>query len=98
MDQPQIHGNSVVSWSDNAVATDVNDEVVLMNMERNRCYGLGATGSDIWRTLGSPIRVSDVIARLREQYEAPDGTIERDVLGTLAELYSEGLIQIHQNG
>jgi hypothetical protein len=98
MDQPQIYGNSVVSWSNDAVATDVNDEIVLMNMERNRCYGLGSTGSDIWRKLGTPIRVCDVIAQLTEEYEAGAGTIETDVLKTLAELHSEGLVKVHPNG
>jgi hypothetical protein len=87
-----------VSWSADAVATDVNDEVVLMNMGRNRCYGLGTTGSDIWRRLGAPIRVSDVIAQLTEEYEAPARKIETDVLTTLAELHSEGLVQIHAHG
>lgn len=98
MDQPQINGSSLVSWSEDAVATDVNDEVVLMNMDRNRCYGLGTTGSDVWRKLGTPIRVSDVIAQLREEYDAPGGKIETDVLSTLAELHSEGLVQIHATG
>lgn len=98
MPESQIHGNTLISWSANAVATDVNDEVVLMNMERNRCYGLGATGSDIWRKLSSPIRVSDVISQLRDEYEAPEGSIEADVLTTLAELHSEGLVQIHGEG
>ena len=58
MQQQRIEINSVVSWSAEAVATDVNDEVVLMSMERNRCYGLGTTGSEIWRKLGNPIRVT----------------------------------------
>jgi hypothetical protein len=98
MPQPQIHGNSVISWSANAVATDVNDEIVLMNMERNRCYGLGSTGSDIWRKLGSPIRVSEVVSQLRNEYEAPEGSIEADVLTTLIQLHSEGLVQIHGEG
>ena len=97
MREAQIDSSSVVSWGPQTVATDVNDEVVLMSMERNRCYGLGITGSQIWRTLSSPIRVSEVIAHLTEIYEAPSGTIEEDVLRTLAELYEEGLIQIHAN-
>jgi hypothetical protein len=97
MGQPQIDGNSVVSWSADVVATDVNDEIVLMSMERNRCYGLGTTGSDIWRKLGSPIQVCDLVAELTEQYDAPPGKIETDVLNTLTELYSDGLIQIRAN-
>lgn len=97
MREAQIDGNSVVSWGAETVATDVNDEVVLMSMERNRCYGLGITGSEIWRMLSSPIRVSEVIAHLTKIYAAPSGKIEEDVLRTLAELYEEGLIQIHAN-
>jgi len=93
----QIDGNSMVSWSEQAVATDVNGEIVLMNMDRNRCYGLGATGSDIWRKLASPIRVSDVISQLKGEYEGPEGSIETGVLKTLSELHSEGLIQIHES-
>ena len=95
MQQQQIDSSSIVSWDADTVATDVNDEIVLMSMERNRCYGLGTTGSDIWRMLGSPVRVSDLIALLSDQYDAPSGTIEADVLTTLAELHSEGLVQIH---
>ena len=85
MRQQHIDSSSIVSWDEDTVATDVNDEIVLMSMERNRCYGLGATGSDIWRRLGSPIRVSEVIAQLSEQYDALPGKMETDVLNTLAE-------------
>lgn len=91
----QIDTNSVVSWSSSAVATDVNDEVVLMNMERNRCYGLGTTGSQIWRLLSCPIRVCDLISQLQNEYQDPKGQIEGDVVSTLSDLHSEGLLQIH---
>lgn len=91
-----IRRNFLVSWSADAVATNVNDEVVLMNMKRNRCYGLGATGSELWRLLSGPIRVSEVISQLEEKYEAPEGQIEADVMSTLAELHSEGLVRVHQ--
>ena len=37
MNEPQIAEDSIVQWSAEAVATEVNDEVVLMNMERDRC-------------------------------------------------------------
>jgi hypothetical protein len=94
----KIHGNSIVSWSTEAVATGVNDEIVLLNMQRNRCYGLGVTGSEIWRKLAAPIRVSDLISQLKNEYEAPEGQIETDVLATLAEFQSEGLMQIHSEG
>jgi hypothetical protein len=94
MEDGEIGENSIVRWSPDAVATEVNDEVVLMHLERNQCYGLGSTGSDIWRRLGEPTPVADVVAGLRSIYDAPPGEIETDVLRTLREFAAEGLIDV----
>jgi len=93
MGQLEIGKNTVVRWSPAAVATEVNEEVVLMNLERDRCYGLGSTGSDIWRKLQAPIRVSELLAQLEAEYDAPAGQMELDVLQTLREFAAEGLIE-----
>ncbi len=92
--QQEVRHDSIVRWSPEAVATEVNDEVVLMNLERNRCYGLGNTGSEIWRRLETPIHVSELITQLGGIYEASPGQIESDLLRTLEEFASEGLIEI----
>lgn len=98
MGDPQIQSDSVISWSSDAIAADVNAEIVLMSLVRDRCYGLGTTGSSIWRKLSNPIRVSDVVAQLGEEYDAPPETIEEDLLKTLTQLHTEGLVQIHNHG
>jgi len=94
MSAGEISQDSVVCWSDVPVATEVNEEIVLMNLERDRCYGLGSTGSDIWRRLRAPIQVSELATQLREAYESAPGEIESDVLRTLKEFAAEGLIQV----
>ena len=94
MSVEEISQDSIVCWSSVPVATQVHDEVVLMNLERDRCYGLGSTGSDIWRKLRSPIRVAELSTQLRQVYESAPGEIEADVLRTLRELAAEGLIQV----
>jgi len=95
--QTGIELGAIVSCSPAAVATDVNGEIVLMNLERDRCYGLGVTGSDIWRRLAAPVRISDLLSQLNDVYDAAPGTIEADLLRTLAELHAEGLLLIHPN-
>jgi hypothetical protein len=92
--QPEVTHDSIVCWSPEAVATEVNDEVVLMNLERNRCYGLGSTGSEIWRLLEAPIHVSDLLTHLGSIYDAPAAQIESDLLRTLGEFATEGLIEV----
>jgi hypothetical protein len=94
MSVEEISADSVVCWSNVPVATEVNEEVVLMNLERDRCYGLGSTGSEIWRKLNSPIRVSDLSSQLRQSYDSAPGEIEADVLRTIREFAAEGLIEI----
>lgn len=94
MNETEISRNSIVHWSADAVATEVNDEVVLMNLVRDRCYGLGDTGSDIWRKLREPIEVSVLVSQLQAAYESPAGQIESDVLRTLREFAAEGLIEV----
>ena len=85
---------SVVRHRPNPVAADVGGETVLMSLERSRCYGLGAIGSDVWSRLSSPVLVERLISDLCQQYEAPPGVIEHDVLRLLNQLAEEGLIQV----
>ena len=92
MAESEISQNSIIRWSTEAVATEVNDEVILMNLERDRCYGLGNTGSDIWRRLKDPIQVSTLLTQLWEVYDSVPGEIESDVLRTLNQFAAEGLI------
>jgi hypothetical protein len=94
MTESEISQNSIVRWSTEAVATEVNDEVVLMNLERDRCYGLDSTGSDIWRRLKEPIQVSTLLTQLWEVYDSAPGEMESDVLRTLNQFATEGLIQV----
>ena len=93
MTESEISQNSIVRWSTEAVATEVNDEVVLMNLERDRCYGLDSTGSDIWRRLKEPIQVSTLLTQLWEVCDSAPGEMESDVLRTLNQFAAEDLIQ-----
>ena len=90
----EIRLTSTVCHTVNPVAAEVAGETVLMSLERSRCYGLGGIGSEIWKCLRSPVRVSDLIASLREEYEAAPGVVEHDVLEMLSTLAGEGLIQV----
>ena len=89
-----ITSGSVVSWSETPVSTEVDREVVLMNVGRGRCYGLGETGSSVWRRLGSPIRVDDLCRELMLEYHADPEMLRKDVLALLESLQEEGLVKV----
>jgi Coenzyme PQQ synthesis protein D (PqqD) len=89
-----ITAESVVAWSETPVATEVDREVVLMNVGRGRCYGLGETGSSVWRRLSSPIRVDDLCRELMLEYQADAEELVSDVLTLLEHLQEEGLVKV----
>ncbi len=89
-----ITAESVVSWSEAPVATEVDREVVLMNVGRGRCYGLGETGSSVWRRLGSPIRVDDLCRELMLEYHAELEVLIKDVIVLLEQMQQEGLVKV----
>ena len=89
-----ITAESVVSWSEAPVATEVDREVVLMNVGRGRCYGLGETGSSVWRRLGSPIRVDDLCRELMLEYHADLEVLIKDIIALLEQMQQEGLVKV----
>lgn len=94
---PVIDMESVVMWAKSPVAAEVGDEVVLMQLSRGRCYGLGLVGTEIWKRLSQPIKVSQVVDSLCEEYSAERETIAVDLIEALTQYAAEGLIDVdHQ--
>jgi len=89
-----ITADSIVTWSTSPVAAEVDREVVLMNLARGCCYGLGETGSDVWRRLAAPVRVSSLCADLMQEYDADAGLLTHDVIALLEQMRDEGLVQV----
>ncbi len=90
----KIDENVTIVRSTGPVETTVGSEVVLMTLDSGECLGLGETGSEVWRLLERPTRLSAVVAALREDYAAPAGVIEQDVIELLEEMLGRGLIEV----
>ena len=92
----KIDDSVTIVRSSAPVETTVGSEVVLMTLETGECMGLGETGSDVWRLLAAPTRLSEVVAALREEYQDPQGVIEADVRELLEEMLGRGLIRVRE--
>ena len=90
----KIEANAVIARSSMPVETSVGSEVVLMALKSGECYGLGETGSEVWRRLAEPQTVSALVSGLREEYAAPEGVIESDVEELLGDLLKRGLVEV----
>ncbi len=90
----KVDAASVVQWSSKPISTAVGEEVVLMNLDRGRCYGLGPVGTDLWNKMSQPVRVTDLVDQLMREYAAEREVLERDVLEVLEQYAEEGLIVV----
>ena len=72
----------------------MDDEVVILSVERGSYFGLDEIGSEIWRRLETPVRVDALCETLVENYDAERSIIERDVLALLEKLVAEELVTL----
>lgn len=74
--------------------SDVGEEIVALDVNRGQCYGLNAVGSRVWRLLDAPMSIRDVCSALQDEYEVEPEVCREEVSRLLADLQSEGLIEV----
>ncbi|MEJ2079061.1 MAG: lasso peptide biosynthesis PqqD family chaperone [Acidobacteriota bacterium] len=89
----KISAQTRVVRSQEFVAADMDDDLVMMSLENNNYYSLDAIGKTIWALLEEPVLVSDLIDRLTQDFEVNRGRCLDDVLAFLDELEQAGLVQ-----
>jgi hypothetical protein len=90
----EISLESIVNWAEDIIASDIDDEKVMMCIEKGKYYKLDPVGRGIWDLIETPIKVSDLVKALLAKYDVDKETCERDVLGFLEELYEGGILQV----
>lgn len=51
------------------VATDMNGETVMMNVEKGTYFALTGSGGQIWTALGSPSTLQEIITFVRREFD-----------------------------
>jgi hypothetical protein len=74
------------------MSSPVDDELVMMDLERGVYYSLDRVGADIWSRLAEPQAVAALCAQLMQKYEVDQATCEADVLAVLNEMAANGLL------
>jgi Coenzyme PQQ synthesis protein D (PqqD) len=86
--------DSVIVQEDEPVAAEVDGEVVMLSERAGAYFGLDGVGSEIWRLLAQPRRVSDLCQSLAQRYDADADTLIRDVTSFLDELLARKLVRL----
>jgi len=85
---------SVVVGVPDQISCRLDDETVLLDLNRGVYFGLNGVGSLIWELIQRPQTVETVYSAVLEQYEVDPETCRRDVLRLLEDLREAGLANV----
>jgi hypothetical protein len=90
----KITDRSRLSRDKDVLAHAIDDETVMMSLERDNYYSLDATGSRIWALLENPLTLNELCAALMQEYEVDASACRRDVEAFLRKLAEQGLLKV----
>lgn len=90
----QLTRDGVVQRSQGVVTASVQQELVLMTVERGEYFGLAGVAARIWERVEHPVPVGVLCQELGRLYDVEPGQCEREVLAFLEEAREQGLVSV----
>ena len=90
-----LNKKSKITRTDEVVASDMDDEVVMMSVEQGKYFGLDPIAADIWKLLERTKTVGELIADLTQKYDVEETQCEKDVYEFLGQMEKNKLVFIN---
>ncbi|MBE9041280.1 lasso peptide biosynthesis PqqD family chaperone [Oscillatoriales cyanobacterium LEGE 11467] len=89
-----ITQQSVVTIAPDRLASELEGEMVVLDLKSGAYYGLNEVGTDIWKAIEEPKSVSEVIEIVVTKYDVEKEQCKQDTIALLQELEATGLIEV----
>jgi hypothetical protein len=76
------------------IASELEGEAIILQIESGLYYGLNPIGSRIWELIQVPTTVERLRQQLLQEYDVQPEVCDRDLRHLLQDLQSKGLIEI----
>ena len=83
-----------LSRAQDLIATELDQETVLMSIDAGAYYGLKGPAQSIWSILETPLTFSALVDRLVKEYAVSPETCSEDIQQFLAKMEREGLLHV----
>ena len=87
----EIGLETVVARGTEHVEAEMSGQTVMMSIARGKYFALEGTGRRIWELMAEPVRVSEIVDRLVEEYDIERERCAGEVLAFIGELFENGL-------
>lgn len=86
--------DSTIARNNEIIFSDMDDEMVMMSIDKGEYYGVNPVGRRIWELLEHPGPVTAICDTLRREYNVTEEQCTREVLDFLNYLFEKEIIKI----
>ena len=86
--------STIIARTANLMVAPVDEELVLLSLERNQYLALNVIGRRIWDLLETPQCITAVCEQLHTEFDATFEQITADVVPFIHEMLRDGLIYV----
>ena len=79
--------------SPSVYARPFGEELVLLDFDRGKYFGLNAVGALIWTEMGRGAAIADIVVKVATDYDVEADVAARDAAALVEILLAEGLIR-----
>ena len=88
---------SVIHIAPGQVSSNLNGELIILNVNTGHYYGLSEVGAHVWQLIQQPQSVETLWQLLLRAYEVPPEQCRHDLLELLQNLHDKQLIRVEKN-
>ena len=92
---PQLSLDTIVVAETEAISTDLDGEIVILDTSKGIYYGLDAVGASIWNLIQQPVTLREVRDAVLQEYDVEAAICERDLMTLIGSLSSNSLVRIN---
>jgi hypothetical protein len=85
--------DTVVKTRSNQVSSRVEDELVILDLDRSLYYALDPVGARVFELLREPRAIADVVGVVVAEFDVDVETARADLLALVEDLVSERLVE-----
>lgn len=74
------------------IGSQIDDEMVMMDVEKGAYFGLDAVASFIWQTLEKPHSTQDIVDKILKDFEVSQKQCEEDIAPFIKHLSKANLV------
>ncbi len=76
------------------VTRELEGEMVLLNLDSDRYFGLDEVGTRMYRALTTSASIASAYSALVEEYDVQPVVLKRDMVAMIDKLVAEGLVEL----